>query len=117
IKVVNGAYTLYNDTEVRRNTISLVYPTAPFINAAGLPSKLARGSVFTLRGALLSNVVSASLYASSVYTPVEVVSAAIDKVVLKIPAGMPIGTYNRVRVVTSDAITKNLLGVSIAVNE
>ena len=117
IKVVNGGYTLYNATEVRRNAISVVYPTTPTINAAGLPSKLSRGSVFTVRGTLLSNVVSASLYANSVYTPVDVVSAALDKVVLKIPVGMAMGTYNRVRVVTADAITKNLLGVSITVTE
>jgi hypothetical protein len=117
IKVVNGAYTLYNATDVRRNAISLVYPTLVNINAAGLPSKLARGSTFIVRGTLLSNVIAAALYANSVYTPVEVVSTAIDKVVLSIPAGMVTGTYSRVRVVTSDGITKILVGVSIAITE
>jgi len=33
-----------------------------------------------------------------VYTPVNVVSTAIANVVLKISAGMPTGTYTRVRV-------------------
>jgi hypothetical protein len=117
LKVVNGGFTLYNATEVRRNAISLVYPTNVNVNAAGLPATIARESTFTLRGTLLNNVVSAFLYANSVYTPVEVMSTNFDKVVLKIPAGMTLGTYSRVRIVTADGITKNLLGVSITITE
>jgi hypothetical protein len=117
IKVVNGAYTVYNATEAKRNAISLVYPTVVNLNAAGLPSKLSRGNTFTVRGTLLSNVVSASLYANGVYTPVDVVSAAVDKVLLGVPAGMPLGTYTRLRVVTADGITKALAGIAITVSE
>jgi hypothetical protein len=117
IKIVNGAYTLYNATEIRRNAVSLVDPTIVNLNAAGLPSTLSRGSTFTVRGTLLSKVVSAALYANSVYTPVEVVSTAIDNVVLKIPAGMATGTYNRIRVITTDPVTRILTGVSVTVTE
>jgi hypothetical protein len=117
IKVVNGAFTLYNSTELRRNAISLVAPTALNINPAGLPSRLARGSEFTVRGTLLEKVVSASLYAGGVYTPIDFVSAAIDKVVLKIPAGMAPGVYNRIRVTTSDGVSKIMTGISITVTE
>lgn len=108
IKVVNGAFTVYNTTEVRRNAISLAYPASVSINIAGLPSTLARGNEFTLRGTLLSNVSTAYLYANSVYTPIEVVSTAVDRVVLRIPASMSPGTYTRVRVVTTDAITRTM---------
>jgi hypothetical protein len=117
IKVVNGAFTLYNTTEVRRNAISLIYPTAISINVAGLPAKLARGSEFTLRGTLLSNVSSAALYASGVYTQVDIISTAIDKVQLRIPAGMPAGVYNRIRVITADGTSKIMTGISITVAE
>ena len=116
IMVVNGAFTVYNTTEVRRNAISLAYPASVSINIAGLPSKLARGSEFTVRGTLLSNVSTAYLYVNSVYTPIEVVSTAVDRVVLRIPAGMALGTYARVRVVTSDAITRTMTR-SITVTE
>lgn len=117
IKVVNGAFTVYNATEARRNAVSVVYPTVVALNAAGLPSKLARGTEFTVRGTLLSNVISADLYAGGVYKPINVVSAAADKVVLKIPADMAIGGYTRVRVITSDALTRFLTGVSMTVTE
>jgi hypothetical protein len=108
---------LYNATEIRRNAVSLVDPTIVNLNAAGLPSTLSRGSTFTVRGTLLSKVLSAALYANSVYTPVEVVSTAIDNVVLKIPAGMATGTYNRIRVITTDPVTRILTGVSVSVTE
>lgn len=117
IKVVNGAFTLYNSTEARRNAISVVYPTAVAMNAAGLPSKVARGSVFSVRGTLLSNVTSAALYAGGVYTAIEVVSVSSDKIELRIPAGMPIGLYTRIRVMTSEALTRFLIGLSITVTE
>lgn len=117
IKVVNGAFTLYNATEIRRNTISVVYPTAVAMNTAGLPSRLARESEFTVRGTLLSNVISADLYAGGVYKPINVIRAAADKVVLKIPADMTIGVYTRVRVITSDAQTKFLTAISITVTQ
>jgi hypothetical protein len=52
-----------------------------------------------------------------VYKPINVVRAAADKVVLKIPADMTIGAYARVRVITSDALTRFLTGVSITVTE
>jgi hypothetical protein len=117
IKVVNGAFTVYNATEVRRNAVSVVYPTVVAMNAAGLPSRLARGSEFTVRGTLLSNVISADLYAGGVYKPINVVSAGADKVILKITADMTIGAYTRVRVITSDAQTRYLLGISITVTE
>lgn len=117
IKVVNGDFTLYNSTEKRRNAISLVYPTALNMNPAGLPSKLARGSEFTLRGTLLSNVVSASLYAGGVYTPIDFVSAATDRVVLRIPAGMALGTYIRIRVTTADGVSRIMTGISITVTQ
>ena len=117
IKVVNGAFTLYNTTEVRRNAISVVYPTAVTMNAAGLPSRVARGSVFSVRGTLLSNVTSAALYAGGVYTPIEVVNVSSDKIELRIPAGMPTGLYTRIRVITSDALTRFLIGLSITVTE
>ena len=117
IKVVNGAFTLYNTTEIRRNAISLVYPTVLSMNVAGLPSRLSRGSGFTLRGTLLSNVTAAALYAGGVYTPIDLVSAAIDKVELKVPAGMALGTYNRIRVTTADGVSKIMTGISITVTQ
>lgn len=117
IKVVNGPYTVYNALEARRNAVSLVYPTAATLNAAGLPSKLARGTEFTVRGVLLQNAASASLYAGGVYTPIDLVSSAIDRVVLRIPAGMATGAYTRVRVITSDGLSKFITGVSITITE
>lgn len=115
IKVENGPFTLYNATDVRRNTIKVVYPTQVAMNIAGVPSILARGSEFTVRGTLLSNVISADLYVGGVYKPINLVSAAIDKVVLKIPTDMAPGVYTRVRVITSDGQTKFLTGISITV--
>lgn len=117
IKVVNGAFTLYNATELRRNNISLVYPTSMSINTAGLPTTLARGATFTVRGALLTKVTAASLYKAPNYVPVEVISAGIDKVALKIPAGMPTDIYNRVRVTTSEGVNYTMTGLSITVTQ
>jgi hypothetical protein len=117
IKVVNGPYTIYNALEARRNAVNLVYPTAATLNAAGLPSKLARGAEFTVRGVLLEKTATASLYAGGVYTPIDVISVAADRVVLKIPAGVAAGVYTRIRVVTSDALTRFLTALSITVTE
>lgn len=117
IKVVNGPYTIYNALEARRNAVNLVYPTVATLNAAGLPSKLARGTRFTVRGVLLQNAQSASLYAGGAYTPIELVSSAIDRVVLKVPAGMATGVYTRVRVITSDGLSKFITGISITISE
>ena len=117
IKVVNGPYTIYNALEARRNAVNLVYPTAATLNAAGLPSKLARGTAFTVRGVLLQNAASASLYAGGVYTPIDLVSSDIDRVVLRIPAGMPTGAYARVRVIMADGLSKFITGISITITE
>jgi hypothetical protein len=117
IKVVNGPYTIYNALEARRNAVSLIYPMTATLNAAGLPSKLARGTEFTVRGVLLEKAVTASLYAGGVYTPIDVVSAAIDRIVLRIPAGVATGVYTRVRVITSDGLSKFITGISITVTE
>lgn len=117
IKVVNGPYTIYNATESARNKMSVVYPTLTTLNGAGLPSKVARGAEFTVRGVLLEKTATASLYAGGVYTPIDVVRVATDRVVLKIPAGMATGAYNRVRIITTDAQTRFLIGISITVTE
>ncbi|KAF2508092.1 hypothetical protein [Flavobacterium foetidum] len=100
LRIKNGAYTMQAVNEEGRFKISIEEPTYFSVERYGTPSEKQAGETIEIRGGLLNTLTSAEVYvstASSVTYPLEIVSLTPYRAVLKIPAGTPAGTYNRIR--------------------
>lgn len=100
VKMINGIYTIYNSNDIYRNNVTLAHKTTPGLYDDGLPATKKEGDTLSLSGYSLhvSTVADIRLASNSVYYPLEIVSAGVKKIVLKIPAGTPAGSYNRIRI-------------------
>ncbi|MFT3824980.1 MAG: hypothetical protein QM731_13740 [Chitinophagaceae bacterium] len=101
IKVINGIYTIYNDDAASRNNMIVTYPTAIGVETFGFPYTLSAGDTFIIRGRLLAETTAfyMRLSTDNSWQQLTLTSAAVDRLILKVPAGTPIGAYNRIRLV------------------
>lgn len=100
LRIKNGAYVLQNANVEYRYKIQVTEPTAFRVDTYGTLSERLAGDIFEVRGGLLNTITSVEMYnsaASTVIYPIEIVSISAYKAVLKIPAGTPAGTYNRLK--------------------
>lgn len=100
LRIKNGAYTLKGiGTE---NSYQLTIEDADYFSTTlyGSPAQKVVGENVEVRGTLMNTVTSVQIYkstASTVTYPLEIVSQTPYRCVLKLPEGVPAGTYNRMR--------------------
>ncbi|MFD1602198.1 hypothetical protein ACFSJW_18160 [Flavobacterium artemisiae] len=116
LRIKNGAYTIQNASVENRYKMEVVEPTTFKVELYGTASEKQAGDTFEVRGGLLNTVTSVQMYNSAAATVIytlEVVSATAYKVVLKIPAGTPAGTYNRMRFYRGTASTLSAYTITV----
>lgn len=100
LRIKNGAYTLQNTNVDNQYKISVIEPDTFNTANYGFPVTKQTGETLEVRGGMMNTVTSVELYLNSNATvtyPVEIVSTTSYRAVLKIPAGIPAGTYDRMR--------------------
>ncbi|WP_281233181.1 hypothetical protein [Flavobacterium gelatinilyticum] len=110
LRIKNGAYTLQNANVEERFKIEAAEPDFYKTEKYGFPATKKAGETIEVRGSLLDLLQSVSIYSNndpSVVYPLEIVSLTKYRAVLRIPAGTPAGTYERMRFTREDA-TSNL---------
>lgn len=116
LRIKNGAYVIQNVNVENRYKIEVTEPTAFKVELYGTLSEKQAGDTFEIRGGLLNTLTSVQIFnsaSSTVTYPVEVVSSTAYRAVLKIPAGTPAGTYNRMRFYRGTANTLTAFTVTI----
>lgn len=116
LRVKNGIYTLQNASVENRFKISVIEPDSFSVDLVGSPAQKQGGETLEVRGGMLNTITSVIMYnstASTVTYPVEVVSSTAYRAVLKIPAGTPAGTYNRMRFYRGTASTLSSFTVTV----
>jgi hypothetical protein len=116
MRIKNGAYTLQNASVENRFKIEIIEPLNFSATLYGSPAAKQAGETLEIRGALLNTATSVEMYEStnsSVIYPVEIVSLTPYRAVLKIPAGTPAGTYNRMRFRRGTASTLTAYTVTV----
>ncbi|HEY1195722.1 hypothetical protein [Flavobacterium sp.] len=116
LRVKNGKYILQNGSVENRFKVSVIDPTLFSAELVGSPVQKQGGDTFEVRGALMNTVTSVIMYNSTAATvtyPVEIVSSSTYKIVLKVPAGTPAGTYNRMRFYRGTANTLTAFTVTV----
>lgn len=110
VKMVNGIYSIFNSNEAYRNNVTLAHKTTPVLYDDGLPATKKEGDTLAITGYSLqvSTVADIRLASNSTYYPLEIVSAAVNKLIVKMPAGLPAGSYNRIRIKGSGTSTVNI---------
>ena len=101
IRVINGIYTIFNDDIASRNNMVVATPTAIGVENTGFPFTLKISDYFMIRGRLLAETTSfyMRLSTDNSWHQLNLVSTAIDRIYLQVPAGTPAGAYNRIRLV------------------
>jgi len=109
LRIKNGAYLLQNKNVESRFKTEITEPDYFTTARYGFPVEKQAGETFEVRGGLMNTITAAELYNSTntalVY-PLEIVSLTAYRAVIKIPAGTPAGTYNRLRF-KRDNLTSN----------
>lgn len=111
LRVKNGTYVLQNTSVENRYKIEITEPDFFTTVRYGFPVEKQAGETFEVRGAMMNILTSVSIYSSSntaaVY-PLEIVSLTPYRAVLKVPAGIPAGLYERMRFIRNNGGTSNL---------
>ncbi|WP_166923040.1 hypothetical protein [Flavobacterium poyangense] len=105
LRIKNGAYILQNASVENRFKVEIAEPEYFKTERYGFPATKKTGETLEIRGGLLNTITAATLYNtanSAVTYPLEIVSLTSYKVVLKIPANVPAGSYNRIRYTTGE---------------
>lgn len=116
LRIKNGAYILQNQSVENRFKVNVIEPDAFKAELVGSPVQKQGGETFEVRGGMLNTVTAVQMYSSTAATviyPLEVVSATAYRIVLKVPAGTPAGTYNRVRFIRGAANTLTAYTVTV----
>ncbi|MBW1655669.1 hypothetical protein [Flavobacterium quisquiliarum] len=116
LRVKNGIYTLQNASVENRFKISVIEPASFAVESVGSPVQKQGGETFEVRGGMMNAVTSVIMYNSTAATityPVEIVSATSYRIVLKVPAGTPAGTFNRMRFYRGTANTLSSFTVTV----
>lgn len=116
LRIKNGIYTLQNQSVENRFKIDVIEPDSFSAELIGSPVEKQGGETFEVRGGMLNTVTAVQMYSSTAATliyPLEVVSATAYRIVLKVPAGTPAGTYNRVRFFRGTANTLTAYTVTV----
>ncbi|PZR20398.1 MAG: hypothetical protein DI539_10990 [Flavobacterium psychrophilum] len=115
IRIQNGKYLIMNPEGSQfQNEVRL--PDAFSVTRYGFPANLSAGQTIEARGAMLDQTTSVEIYNSNndpvITYPLEIVSVSPYRITLKVPAGTPAGSYNRMRfhrgeesTLTANAIT------------
>ncbi|MDR7211455.1 hypothetical protein [Flavobacterium piscis] len=116
LRIQNGIYTLQNQSVENRFKINVIEPDSFKAELVGSPVEKQDGETFEVRGGMLNTVTAVEMYSSTAATliyPLEVVSSTPYRIVLKVPAGTPAGTYNRVRFIRGTANTLTAYTVTV----
>ncbi|MBF4516959.1 hypothetical protein IRZ71_11410 [Flavobacterium sp. ANB] len=116
LRIKNGIYTLQDANVENRFKINVIEPTTFKAELTGSPAEKQTGETIEIRGGLMNTVTSVELFSSTATTviyPLEIVSVTPYRAVLKIPAGVPAGTYNRMRFYRGTANTLTAYTVTV----
>lgn len=110
MRIKNGAYTLQNASVENRFKIEVTEPDYFKTERVGFPTTKKSGETLEVRGGQLDLLTTVEIYNTAntaVTYPLEIVKLTSYKATLKIPAGVPVGTYDRMRFKRGSA-TSNL---------
>ncbi|MDL2144354.1 hypothetical protein QQY79_17640 [Flavobacterium tructae] len=116
LRIKNGAYTLQNASVENRFKIEVTEPDYFKTERFGFPTTKRSGETLEVRGGLLNELTAVEIYNTSntaVTYPLEIVSLTSYKAVLKIPAAVPVGAYNRMRFKRGAATSNLSYGVTV----
>lgn len=116
LRVKNGSYLLQNANVENRFKINVIEPTTFSAELYGSPATKQTGETLEVRGSLMNTTTTVEMYSSTnsaVIYPLEIVSLTPYRAVLKVPAGIPAGTYNRMRFRRGTASTLTAYTVTV----
>lgn len=108
LRIKNGAYTLQNANIQNRFKINIQEPVSFAADTYGFPVEKQAGETVEVRGRMMDTVTEVQMYSSTASTVIytlEIVSKTPYRLVLKVPSGIPAGTYNRLKFIRGTAST------------